>query len=800
MTTTGALLQTFWIRNWLSRFVIDKVRLTFNLLKVVTGGKTDIVGVERLSYEIFYLLNKHRLNVEIYKNYITIDGRRVRKIGSLTGAFLPVEKLVFHPDTLANIQARVRYVFTPLQPQVTHNYYMAFWFYVITFYACLAINVTMLVMYIDYYITFYTVEQWATEFWLVANSYLTLQLYIFHRTRLRFVALSGMFQEARPGEEETLMLAEECPETIILVPAYREEPELLRRSMLCHLLQKVPSKKIVLLLGNEFETDDRQLLKNTGLVQSNCESLLSLMRLYRLELSRAEEAGGSQEQAVRELLLSFAQQLERFAEEIECSPIKYPTDSFVTREVIRKMSGFFTAMANDLSSATCVVVTQYLMAFFSVDIEVFMRMKYANTEHEKTKAGNLTAYLQYINARYHEEYDEQEGVWRLIHDGESNRFEYVGIFDCDTICKPEYLLRKICYLRRTGTEEVGLIQSPYVVPVPEPSVVSVASGIQSFWFLPISIGLSGYNSSFWLGFNSCWRYSALKKIPSFIAETIIEDVEVSLQLIKHQYKIVTSPEQQCVTYSPKDLRGIQVQRTRWASGGLRILYSFVRDVLKGQYKLANTAEFVIRANYIINLNLLPIFVMLQFLIHTPLHYQYVGLIIINYCFYLVLYFRITRQYSRYSFRELFDGMIIGILMNFHYLRGLKTSVVRLFRPKKQLVFISTPRRADTVKTLGGSTVFQHLSTAEIQVDLFEIVGLILTFAIFAIAFFFNLFRGYYYDVFPLFQMFCIVYLVHRFIGFRKFFSSLFMQGGHHLLSIGKWFVSRWPRKGAAGAY
>jgi hypothetical protein len=127
-------------------------------------------------------------------------------------------------------------------------------------------------------------------------------------------------------------------------------------------------------------------------------------------------------------------------------------------------------------------------------------------------------------------------------------------------------------------------------------------------------------------------------------------------------------------------------------------------------------------------------------------------------------------------------------------------VVRLFKPKNNLVFISTPRRADTVRKIDGSMIFQHQLTSETQVDLFEIVGLILTFAIFAVAFFFNIFRGYYYDVFPLYQMFCIVYLVHRFIGFKKFFSSFFWLTARYLLSVGRRAVSWHSRKGEAGAY
>lgn len=786
MKKVRSFLRYIACRNWFGRFAVDQVHLIYNLVCVMLGKKTKIVGARRLPHEIFSLLNKYNQPVTIYKNYLMVGNSRVRKISSLTAAFLPIEKIIFNPDSLINISARVAKILTPSSPETTRNYYTAYWLYLVTFYISFAINITMLVMYLDLYITFYTYEQYATEFWLVSNTYLTLQLYIFHKTRLRFIAFSGMFYEALPSEERNLLFSPDCPESIILIPAYREEPELLRRSILCHALQKVGKKKVVLLLGNEFYTDDVRLQKNTELIYDNCAALSAFMKHYSDELEKISQNTTATLSDVMMLTSVFSQRLEEMASDIEHSSIKFPTDSYVVNDVIRKMSVFFKTIGDEMPDSSTDTLVQYLKSFFNVEIEVFMRMKYANTEHEKTKAGNLTAYLPYVNYRYHEEYDETEKIWRLVRDESEHRFDYVGIFDCDTICRPEYLLRKICYLQRTGTEEIGLIQSPYIVPVPEPSIASVASGIQSFWFLPISIGLSGYNSSFWLGFNSCWRYEALSKVPSFLSETIIEDVEVSLQLIRQKYKIVTSPEQQCMTYSPKDLRGIQIQRTRWASGGLRILYSFVRDVIKRRYDLVNFAEFIMRSNYIINLNLLPVFILLQFLIRTPLHYNSVALIMINYCAYLFLYFKITRQYSKYSPRELFDGMIIGIMMNFYYLRGLKTSVIRLLKPKSNLFFMSTPRQADTVKQVGRKTVFQHNLTSEVQIDLFEIIALVLTFATFASAFFFNVYRGYFYDIFPIFQMFCILYLIHRFVGAKKFVSTLFKLIGHYLMGIKQW--------------
>lgn len=777
------------MHNFVVRKAIDILHLAVNLFLVLLNRPTRIVGLRRFSLELQWLLSKHKQAVTVYKNYVTVSGKRIHKLNSVLAAFLPIEKVVFPPAPIEELRNQLERLFTPRDPKVFTKFYRAYWFYVTTFTICLAINIVMFIMFVIYSITFFTEEQIATIVWLIANSYLTLQLLIFHKTRLRFVAMAGMLSEASAGEEDEALFGGASPKAIILVPAYKEEPELLRRSILCHALQKLPKKKIVLLLGNEFYTDDASLREKTDLVHGNLNDLAAQLRGYHQSLLDVRQYGFAEKKlAMRNIVTDFSLLVSRWSDDIRQSPVKYPTDAFIISEVMLPMHGFFSGIAERIGesdAAQLKAVLLYLLDFFDVKLEIFMRMKYGNTEHEKTKAGNLTSYLKLINNGYSEEYDAQTDSWRVKIGAPTNEFEYVGIFDCDTICKPEYLLRKICFLSRPGTEEIGLIQSPYVVPVPEPSVTSVSSGIQSFWFLPISIGLSSYNSSFWLGFNSCWRYSALTTIPSFLSETVIEDVEVSLQLLQRNYKIVTSPERNCITYSPKDLRGIQIQRSRWASGGLRILYCFIRDCIKGKYQLSNPTEFILRANYVINLNLLPVFTTLQFLVHTPLHYQFVGLIVVNYVSYLVLYFRITSQYSRYSFRELFDGMIIGILMNFHYLRGLKSSVVSLFKPRKNLVFISTPRQADLVKKVGEKIVLHRGPSSVAQIGLFEIAGLLFTFYVYAKAFFFNCYIGYYYDIFPIFQMLCIIYLLHRFIGFKSFLKGfltelwrLFAKLGH----------------------
>lgn len=769
-----SLCNSFLTRNIFVRTILNNIKLTLGIFIALFRGTPGLVGVKRLKYHLIYLIKKYNKEIFVKNNVIYIENRKHSKINPSLRAFLPIEGFSLRPEDVNNIQEILKKKLYNNNPEVIQKYFKATALYWASFSLVLFANIMIIITFIKsaYYLGYGQIL--ATVFWIMANIFLAVQMYIFHKTRLRSIALENNIVEATNEEEEQLLLGKTTPGSLILVPAYKEEVELLRRSLLSHMLQKYTNKGIVLLLGNEYYTDDDNTLKNTR------EAKVIVKNLNLEFQNKQDEVEELLRTPDRELLSSLkkiycdiSQWLSEKAEEISSSDIKYPTDNYLVEECLLKLKDFYTQRCNTietLNSSELKTEAEYCRKIFSVQINVFMRTKYPNLEQEKTKAGNLTAYLPFINRAQLEKSGDEPDKMILIPGEENNKFKYISIFDCDTIPKPGYLLRKIIYLEKDCNKEIGLIQSPYIVPDPEPSKTGSASGVHSFWFLPISIGLTSYGSSFWLGFNSCWRFDTLKQIPDFMAETIIEDVEVSLKVLETGYKIVTSPEQQCITYSPTDLKGVRIQRTRWASGGFRIIKIFAKILKQKRYNVTGSKEYFLRMNYIVNLNILPIFMSLLFIIKSPLHYHTIPYMTLQFLSYLWIFFAVSFMNTKYKALSLIDGLCISFFMNFYYLRGVAQSLKVLFKPDKNQVFNSTPRVAEktnNTKSEGKKTT----GNKKYLIDTFEVLAVLFLLFIFIRALIFNITMGYYSDLFPVYQILCVIYCVGRFIGFRHFMQS-----------------------------
>lgn len=771
-----SLYSSFIVRNLPVRIILNNIKLMINLIIVLFRGTPRLVGERRLQYHIVYLLRKYNKSVLIAENSLWIENKKVGIVNSALQGFIPLEGFIIHPEN----ENRIREIFIQKlcndNPSVTKKYYKASALYWLSFSLALFANIMIILTFLEnaYYFGYGQIA--STLFWISANTFILIQMYIFHKTRLRSIALENNIVEATSEEEESLLLQEESPGSLIIVPAYKEEAELLKRSLFSHMIQKYTNKEVVLLLGNEYYTDNSETLTNTQQVK---EVVSELNREFFDKKQFIKESLKTLSQplslSLKMIYDEISQWLSEKGEEILSSSDKYPTDDFVVKECFFAMRDYYKERSSSLETMTASELEKeasYCRKIFSVNISVFMRTQYPNLEQEKTKAGNLTAYLPFINRDSKEVPSHEPGKMNLIPGELHNRHQYISIFDCDTIPKPEYLLRKIIYLEKESHQKIGLIQSPYVVPDPEPTITGSASGVHSYWFLPISIGLTSYGSAFWLGFNSCWRYDTLKQIPDFMAETIIEDVEVSLKILSTGYKIITSPEIQCITFSPTDLKGVQVQRTRWASGGLRIIKIFLKLLKEKKYSVSGFKEFSLRINYIVNLNLLPFFITLLFIIQTPIHYKTIHYISFQFISYLWVFFLISTRNTKYKISNLIDGLCLSLFMNFYYLRGLARSLKVFFKPEKDQFFNSTPRssvQSSEIPVKKTETIKKKIY----QVGAFEVLGVFYLLFIFSKALVHNISMYKYADLFPIYQIFCLLYCVGRFIGFRHFFKSVF---------------------------
>ena len=176
------------------------------------------------------------------------------------------------------------------------------------------------------------------------------------------------------------------------------------------------------------------------------------------------------------------------------------------------------------------------------------------------------------------------------------------------------------------------------------------------------------------------------------------------------------------------------------------------DTIKGVYGNLSFLELLLRLNYIMGLNLLPLVITVTLLLEYPYYNAFYGIEVLPFFFYLVTYTDCLKS-SSFKIKNYLDGLSIGIFMNFHYLRGTWTSLQVLFKKQTTQVFKATPRTKTFYKT---------------PINAFELFGLFFLVPYSLLRLQGNIDSMHYWDVYPVYILFCIVYGIQRLIGYRKF--------------------------------
>ncbi|MBI5701238.1 glycosyltransferase [Candidatus Saganbacteria bacterium] len=742
------------------------------------GGNPRLVGTSRLAHNVFEVARYSDKPITIMPNGIAVD-KGIIDCGPLpVMEFIPREGIKVASKNLGEISAVLDGKIKEKNPYLGKEYFRARGLFWATATASLFSNAFIAFEMVSNFGDVSLLRSLLEMAWCMPNFYFLSQIFVFHTSRLKSYALESNFTEATATEVHRLKSAENQPMSLTIIPSHMEDPELLRRSLYSHCLQTYGNKKVVLLLGNDVHRSNPEVLDNT-------EQTLELIREIKRELAVCHDETmkavdgfnrrktfdhvdlGEEFRVLSAVYLSVSKWFSRKAIEIQNSTSSYPTDQYLIEHTFQRQSEYYASRAQECYMAmrgvnsNSEIEEMYLECsrIFNADLDIFLRTKYANLEQEKTKARNLTAYTSLLGGTWAMATDE-EGRTILVSSpiGEHTPApQYVSTFDSDTIAKPDYLVRKIVYMEKEENQSVGLIQSPYLLPSPEPTNIASASAIHSFWFLPVSIGMTAYSSGFWLGFNGTWRYEAMKKKGDFLAETLIEDVENSLKLRRNGYEIITSPEDQCQTFSPMNMKALEVQRTRWASGGLRIARILYRDIANGVYSAIDAKEVALRFNYVLGLNILPVAVTATFLLESPLHHEYFEIETIPFFLYLTTYFHVITSSTKYSFKNLIDGLSISFFMNFYYLRGLFHSAKVLFKRESDQLYKATPRK-------------KHAAVGDF--GNFEIVGTLALMAFMGVKMTENISSGFYMDFYPEYQLFSILWGIHRFVGFKNFLRNI----------------------------
>jgi cellulose synthase/poly-beta-1,6-N-acetylglucosamine synthase-like glycosyltransferase len=406
------------------------------------------------------------------------------------------------------------------------------------------------------------------------------------------------------------------PSLTILVPSYKEDPDVVRRTLLSAALQNYPQKRVVLLIDDPAPKteSDRTLLASAQQLPHDIQSLLAAPRAeFSALLDSFRDRQNDNDLNLFSETLALANAHATAATWYQKQAATHTThshsDAFFIQQTFREPAHFHHQRAKQLHAAAkdagpylspeeILADYQSLAAPFQTTLSSFQRKKFLNLSHEANKAMNLNSYITLLGKRYIE---IQTGAGRLLEPCPENTrptlsvpaSDYLITLDADSTIAPDYALRLIHFAEQPANQKVAVVQTPYSAePNPPGHVERIAGATTDLQYL-LHQGFTHFNATFWVGANALLRTSALNDIVTteiergysvqrFIQDrTVIEDTESSVDLASKGWKLYNYPQRLSHSATPADFGSLLIQRRRWANGGLIIFPKLLRYIFAG---------------------------------------------------------------------------------------------------------------------------------------------------------------------------------------------------------------------------
>ena len=424
----------------------------------------------------------------------------------------------------------------------------------------------------------------------------------------------------------------------VLIPSYREEPEVIAKTVWSAALQEFPGKRIVLLVDDPPTPDDprdQELLdfarELPGRIAAELEEprarLADVAERLRAELAGTEQATVAALSLVADDYGFAADWLEARA---KAHPLADHMDAFFVDRVRMGLAGDLRltkialdgALAQEAtpSPERLVQLQDRLVRIFTAELSSFERKRYASLSHEANKAMNLNAYIGLMGGRWNVERTADGDVLVAApEDGpcdlDTPWTEYLLTLDADSMLLRDYCVRLVRLLEEPGNERVAVVQTPYSSYRGAPSRIERIAGATTDIQHILHQGLTYYDATFWVGANAVIRRSALEdiverqtvggfEIATYIQDrTVIEDTESSIDLGTYGWTLVNYPERLSYSATPPDFGSLIVQRRRWANGGLLIVPKFMRQLRERRFRRDHILrrEVMLRVNYMVSI-------------------------------------------------------------------------------------------------------------------------------------------------------------------------------------------------------
>lgn len=453
---------------------------------------------------------------------------------------------------------------------------------------------------------------------------------VYQLARLGYFHRLTLHRPASPAELDAFLSTPAPPSLTVLVPAYKEDPRVVRKTLLSAALLDYPGRRIVLLIDNPPEpTDPRdahELCETRGLPE-DVTALLAVPQASLREIADGfEQRAATGFDAAREtaaLATAHAEAGDWLLKQADAYPVADHTDSVFVQLTFRDPARRHHARSEVLRRETALPTPEAIRAEyrrlvdrFAATLTSFERKRYVNLSHEPNKAMNLNSYLALMGGRFREIGGRQP---RLVPAGSSAAngmsfpdSDYVLILDADSVLDPTYAARLVQFLETPENRDVAVAQTPYsAFPGAERPLERTAGATTDIQYF-IHQGFTRYGATFWVGANAIVRKRALEGIAgsriergfairTFIHDrTVIEDTESSIDLATRGWRLHNHPERLAYSATPPDFGSLLIQRRRWANGGLLILPKLLRHV-RGGRRLDRLGEAFFRFHYLVSL-------------------------------------------------------------------------------------------------------------------------------------------------------------------------------------------------------
>ena len=440
---------------------------------------------------------------------------------------------------------------------------------------------------------------------------------------------------ASAADLEAVFDADAAP-LAVLVPSYKEEPAVVRRTLLSAALQEYPNRRVVLLIDDPYQPQDGADAANLRAMRGLPRAL---QRLFDVPAKRHTQAlagflsrsghgpidPAAEASALARLYRDAAAWVD---EQIAGYPIADHGDAlFVSavlvrcRDAHRDRAARLARLADSgmLDHATAAREYRRLVALFRVEFASFERKRYENLSHAVNKAMNLNSYIALMGKSF-EETRAAVGngvVLKEVPHGPGTfdvpDASFLITLDADSVLLPEYALRLAHRMNEPGNERLAVAQTPYSAFPGAPGVLERIAGATTDIQYLIHQGFTRFNATFWVGANALLRKSALEEICTVHEErghrvlkyiqdrTVIEDTESSVDLADRGWTLYNYPERLAYSATPPDFGSLLIQRRRWANGGLIILPKALRYLCRGPHPWRKAAEGFYRVHYLASL-------------------------------------------------------------------------------------------------------------------------------------------------------------------------------------------------------